>query len=207
MNAVIFRVEGNASMTIRNFQRWVILLGLAFCPVFLASGALAQDAASPARLSLSEVVERLTANNALRAAELAGYTSQRTYDLDYKGFPHTMHAELVVELNYKAPNTENFTVLSETGPKWMVNLVLKRLLETERESIEDKNRAGVQITSQNYNFTMVPSQDTGDGCSYVLDAAPKVPSKFLFRGRVWINDKDFAVCRIAAEPAKNPSFW
>jgi ribonuclease HI len=29
----------------------------------------------------------------------------------------------------------------------------------------------------------------------------------LYRGRVWVDDKDFAVCRIEAEPAKNPSFW
>lgn len=35
----------------------------------------------------------------------------------------------------------------------------------------------------------------------------KVPTKFLYRGRVWVNAKDFAVCRIEAEPAKNPSIW
>jgi hypothetical protein len=29
----------------------------------------------------------------------------------------------------------------------------------------------------------------------------------LYRGRIWINEQDFAVCRIEAEPAQNPSMW
>src|ERR1700687_1525567 len=34
-----------------------------------------------------------------------------------------------------------------------------------------------------------------------------MPTKFVFRGRIWVNAKDFAVCRIEAEPAQNPPFW
>ncbi len=45
------------------------------------------------------------------------------------------------------------------------------------------------------------------GRSYVLAVAPKTKSKFLFRGRVWVDADDFAVVRLKAEPAKNPSFW
>jgi len=98
-------------------------------------------------------------------------------------------------------------VVSQTGSKWLGDLVLKRLLESDRESHDDKNRDAVQITSRNYNFTMLDSQGSAEGCSYVLGVEPKIPSKFLFRGRIWVDDKDFAVCRIEAEPAKNPSFW
>ena len=36
---------------------------------------------------------------------------------------------------------------------------------------------------------------------------PKVPSKLLYRGHIWVDSKDFAVCKIEAEPARNPSFW
>jgi hypothetical protein len=50
-------------------------------------------------------------------------------------------------------------------------------------------------------------QEGGDSCSYVLTVQPKIPNKLLYRGRVWVNSKDFAVCRIEAEPAKNPSMW
>jgi hypothetical protein len=41
----------------------------------------------------------------------------------------------------------------------------------------------------------------------VLAVEPKTGSKFLYRGKIWVDVEDFAVTRIAAEPAKNPSFW
>ena len=184
-----------------------VLLG---CMSFSANAGFAQESAqgtSAGRLPLSEVVERLTERNAERAATLAGYHSQRSYQIDYKGIPANMHAEMVVELKFTAPSTEDFKVISQSGSKLLIDLVLKRLLDSERESHERKNLDGVQITAKNYNFAMLDSKDAQDGCSYVLGVEPKVPSKFLFRGRIWVDDKDFAVCRIEAEPAKNPSFW
>jgi hypothetical protein len=159
------------------------------------------------RLPLSEVVDRLTEKNAERTKALERYTSRRTYRLDYTGFPSGMHAEMIVNMSYTAPATEDYKIISQSGPKWMINMVLKRIIESEQESIEPKNRASTQITDQNYKFTMLESEDTQDGCSYVLGVEPKVANKFLFRGRIWVDDKDFAVCRIEAEPAKNPSFW
>jgi hypothetical protein len=197
-------------MTIRGHRWCAFIIACLPCLLLPASTAFTQDPATGPgqnRLTLSEVVDRLTKMSAERAAALERYSSRRSYDLDYRGFPHQMHAEIVVDLNYTAPSTENFTVVSQSGPKWMINLVLKRIMETERESIGAKNRASVQITTRNYNFTMLESQEATDGCSYVLGVEPKVTNKFLFRGRIWVDDKDFAVCRIEAEPAKNPSFW
>jgi hypothetical protein len=197
-------------MSIRRHACCALILACLACLLLSANTGFAQDPAlgpGHGRLTLSEVVERLTEKNTERAAALERYRGRRSYQLDYKGFPSDMHAEMVVDMSYSAPATEEFTVISQSGPKWMINLVLKRLLETEQESIEDKNRDSIQITRQNYDFTMLESQDTGDGCSYVLGVQPKMPNKFLFRGRIWVDDKDFAVCRIEAEPAKNPSFW
>ncbi len=197
-------------ITIRGRACAGFILAWLICLPFTAIKGHAQDLEpqpSPERLTLSEVVEKLAEKNAERAAALQEYRSRRTYQLDYSGFPSKMHAEMVVDMKYDAPATEQFTIVSQTGPKWMINMVLKRLMETEQESINEKNRASVQITSQNYNFTMLDSQEAVDGCSYVLGVEPKNPNKFLFRGKIWVDDKDFAVCRIEAEPAKNPSFW
>jgi hypothetical protein len=194
----------------RSFSAVIVTLAIFIGLLLASSRGYAQDtvpAPASARLALSDVVEKLTDMNAVRAAALTGYRSRRTYQLDYKGIPGNMHAEMVVELKYSAPATEEFKVISQSGSKWMVDLVFKKLLESERESHDDKNRDNVQITGRNYNFTMIESPDVVDGCSYVLGVEPKVPTKFLFRGKIWVNDKDFAVCRIEAEPAKNPSFW
>jgi hypothetical protein len=157
--------------------------------------------------SLSEIVDNMTEKNAERTKALEHYRGMRTYQLDYKGFPKNMQAEMVVELSYDAPATEEFTIISQSGPKWMIDRVLKRLLETERESKQGENREHVEVDAENYNFTLLDSHNTEGACPYVLGVEPKVATKFLFRGRVWVDAKDFAVCRIEAEPAQNPSFW
>jgi hypothetical protein len=33
------------------------------------------------------------------------------------------------------------------------------------------------------------------------------PSKFLYRGRLWVDGVDFAVARMEVQPGRNPSFW
>ena len=54
---------------------------------------------------------------------------------------------------------------------------------------------------------MVGFESNPSGSMYVLTVEPKTKSKFLFRGRVRVDADDFAVVRLEAEPAKNPSFW
>jgi hypothetical protein len=41
----------------------------------------------------------------------------------------------------------------------------------------------------------------------VLAVRPKTISKYVYRGKVWVDATDFAATRIEAEPALNPSFW
>lgn len=41
----------------------------------------------------------------------------------------------------------------------------------------------------------------------MFEAQPRTRSKYLFRGRLWVNPRSFAVQRIEGEPAQSPSFW
>ena len=190
--------------------RYLLIPGLLVASLFLPGLAVAQDAApesGPARLSLSEIVDNMAKTNARRAKDLEHYQGKREYQLDYKGFPGDLHADMVVGVSYSAPSTVEFTEISQSGSKLIVNRVIKPILATEQESMQPANYASVQVTAVNYNFTLLDSQDSDSGCPYVLGVEPKVPNKFLFRGKIWVDAKDFAVCRIEAEPAKNPSFW
>jgi len=110
-------------------------------------------------------------------------------------------------MSYQSPATKEFTVVSESGSKWIINHIFKRLLDSEREALDTENRQRTALDNQNYNFTLLPDPAEAQGCCYVLAVEPKIPNKFLFRGRIWVDDRDFAVCRIEAEPAQNPSFW
>jgi hypothetical protein len=197
-------------MALRGYGRLLSILAL---PVWLSLSAGQASAQTPgqqvmqAQLTLPQVVEKLVTRNAQRAKALEGYKGNRFYQLDYAGFPGGLHADMTVEMTYDAPGTKQFHVVSENGSKLIVNRVLKRLLDSEQEAMEVQNRAGVELNPNNYDFTALNYERNDSGCNYVLTVEPKAATKFLYRGRVWVDDKDFAVCRIEAEPAKNPSFW
>ena len=159
------------------------------------------------RLNLSQVLDSLVEKNAERADALQKYQGRRFYTLDYTGFPTSLHAEMIVDMTYEAPATKQFKIVSQSGPDWIIEKILKRLLDAETESMTEGNRARVALNSTNYDFSELEHQDVLDNCSYSVAVQPKVPSKLLYRGRIWVDSKDFAVCRIEAEPSKNPSFW
>ena len=184
----------------------IISLALLESPVARVQSSMAQPTME-ARLKLSEVVDKLVTKNLQRADALQKYQGRRTYTLTYSGFPTSLHAEMVVDMTFDAPFTKQFKIVSQSGPQWLIDRVLKRLLQTEQEASTEENRARVALNSDNYDFSDLARQDTPDNCSYVVAVEPKIPSKLLYRGHIWVNGKDFAVCRIEAEPAKNPSFW
>jgi hypothetical protein len=63
------------------------------------------------------------------------------------------------------------------------------------------------LNRANYDIALVGYEPSDKGSQYVLAVNPKTKSKYLYRGKVWVDGTDFAVTRIDAEPAQNPSFW
>jgi len=114
---------------------------------------------------------------------------------------------MVVVLKYQSPGTKEFTVQSSTGSTLIINRVFKKLLQSEQEALTPEMQRRTALTEDNYLFTLLGYEDTPSGASYVLRVKPKTKDKFLYAGRIWVDAKDFAVIRLQAEPAKNPSFW
>lgn len=158
-------------------------------------------------LSVAEVVAKLVAGNAARAKALESYTGRRSYRLDYHGFPSSIHAEMIVTVAYRAPATKKFTVVSESGSKLIINRVFHKLLESEEEALNPRNLKETALNERNYDFTLLRFEPAPERSCYVLAVHPKLSNKFLYRGTIWVDATDFAVWRIDAEPAKNPSFW
>lgn len=63
------------------------------------------------------------------------------------------------------------------------------------------------MTRANYTFHLIGSEIENGRPVYILDVEPITPSKFLYRGRIWVDGIDFAVARMEMQPGKNPSFW
>ncbi|MES2220807.1 MAG: hypothetical protein V4587_07560 [Acidobacteriota bacterium] len=171
------------------------------------SAASDGGAATASPMTLAQVVDNLIAKNDDRARELKSYQGRRTYTVLYHGFPKDLEARMVASIQYEAPNTKQFKIISQSGPKLLVDKVLKRLLTTETEAQQKDTREAVNLDRKNYNFSDLRYEPEADGCSYVLSVEPKKSNKYLYRGTIRVNNQDFAVCDIQAEPAENPSFW
>lgn len=172
-----------------------------------ASPAVSQSTATPAALNTSEIVRRMVERNQERARDLQAFTGTRRYRLEYHGFPTHKEAELSVETSFRAPGEKKFRVISSSGSQLIIDRVLKKLLETEKEAADGGNRQRTALTPENYEFRLVGNDVIGGRNQYVLSVTPRSENKYLYRGKIWVDASDFAVVRIAAQPAKNPSFW
>ena len=190
--------------------RWVSI-GMLFLAAVSYSAAEPGTAPAPCSGALNlpggEVVARLMSHNAERAQELRSFDSIRQYTLDYTGFP-SLSARMEVKASYSAPGTKQFTVISESGSGILRKHVLHKLLESEQEAGSDAaNRDAVQLSTANYRFSLLGCEAGDSRPLYVMRVEPLRETKFLYRGTIWIDSRDFAVTRIEAEPAKNPSYW
>lgn len=171
-------------------------------------GAVGASNPNPAStLTVDQVVRKLQEKNAERAASLAHYEATRVYRMRYRGFPSNHDAEMVVNVNYRAPNSKKFSVVSQSGSKFIIDHIFNRLLDSEQEASDDENRRHTALSTENYDFSLAGYEPLPEGGQYVLNLYPKTKNKFLYRGQIWVDAKDFAVVRIKGEPAKNPSLW
>jgi hypothetical protein len=185
----------------------VLSLVSASYPVCAQQNTGLGDSAQPAPLSLEQILSNLEQRNAQRAAALQQFEGKRTYRMQYRGFPSDRDAEMVVKVTFHAPNSKEFTVVSQTGSKFVIDHIFKKLLEGEQEALKEENRHDTALTRQNYDFELAGYDTSPDGAQYVLRLLPKTKNKFLYRGKIWVDAQDFAVVRIEGEPGKNPSMW
>ena len=168
--------------------------------------AMAQGGGSPT-LSAEEIARRLVESNREREGRLRGFHGCRRYTLQYTGFPSSKSAAIVVAVEYDANSGKRFHIVSEEGSHLIVSRVFKKLLESEQEASHTAARRQVAVSPENYEFQLEGTGVLHGRPQYILRVMPRNDSKFLYRGRIWVDAVDFALSRISAEPARNPSFW
>jgi hypothetical protein len=180
------------------------------CVFALFTVAPAQDATtlrSVTNTNAREIVARIAENNRKRQQGLQSYTGQREYHLLYTGFGGRHEADLVVSVKYQSPDNKDFTAVSESGSHVIVNRVFNKILETEKEAADQKSQASTALSEENYEFELLGQEDLDGRPAYVFHVEPKTANRLLYRGRVWVDAQDFALCKIEGEPAKRPSMW
>lgn len=191
----------------------VITLGLfALAPLSLNQPLQAvargqQAALHPTTVGLTGdlVMAKLLEHNRQREARLQHYSVPSTYRVkDEKG---KVSAEAKVLLYYRAPDTKEFKIVSETGSGLIRNRVFKPLMEVEVETAAGRNRYDSSVTPNNYTFKLLGEEEVAGIHCYVVQTTAKRADKYLFNGKVWIHATEFALVQVAGQPAKNPSVW
>ena len=173
-------------------------------PSASSQAAVAEETISPTPTT-PQIVEQMQQHDQRQARMLQNYEGMRHYSVVYRGFARTITASMDVEVNYQSSSGKSFRIISQSGSGMLCDKVLKRALESEREASQDK--ASTALNSVNYKFQFVGADRVDDRPVYVLTVEPISPSKFLYKGKIWVDATEFAVAKMEVQPAKNPSFW
>lgn len=156
-------------------------------------------------LTATEILARVAARNAERQQALDAYAVERVYRFTYMGIGGPKAATIEVHAESHGAGEKQFRVVSESGSKILCDTVLKKLVEGEQEASRQENQLHSNISPANYTATLVGEEMLDGRRAWSLDVAPRVPSKFTYRGRIWVSREDYAVMRVLGEPARNPS--
>lgn len=208
----MLRISGQSARSIRTSprgRRWnvcALLMASVYLTVHGSVFAAAQSAPDKAA-SLqppAEIIQRMVQQNELRSEHLKYFTSRRHYHVEFHGLGRTIAADMDVQTTYHAGSGKSFQIIDESGSRLLINHVLKKLLETEQD---DSRQQKASLTLSNYDFAFQGETSERGRSLYVFAVKPKVKNKLLYRGTIWIDARDYAVVRVAAQPAESPSFW
>jgi hypothetical protein len=182
--------------------------GVSGCVVLIFVGAALWPARAntpaPATLPLAQILALMEHHDQIQREGLKHYRAVRQYHVEYRGIAN-IEAGMEAEVDFDATSGKSFRIMSQSGSKILGEKVLKRAMDSEREASEDGGSTA--LTPANYRFHLQGSDSLDGRPAYILSVEPLRESKFLYRGKIWVDAMDFAVAKIEAEPAKNPSFW
>src|SRR5262245_28675832 len=173
--------------------------------LFLLYGAAAEGTAPTLHLTADQVIHRMIERDEWRRSALQEYTSNRRYVVDNKRF--NKHAEVAVREKYVYPGKKEFETVSESGTSYIRRNVISKLIDAEVDAAQNQNRDQTKITPDNYKFELLGTEEQEGRPCFLVAVIPNHSKKYLMKGRIWVDQEDFAIVRMEGSPAKNPSFW
>jgi hypothetical protein len=173
----------------------------AFLVLWLAAGSLFGEA--PPSFDSRELVIKMEQSNAAREQKLPASRSLRSYRAANSRL--RLQARVTAELRFDPPDNKTFRITERSGSRAIQKLVIEPLLAAERANANLQARREVDICRRNYTFTFSSFDERAR--AYVFDVQPRTCNKYLFRGKIWIDQDSFAIQRIEGEPAQSPSYW
>jgi outer membrane lipoprotein-sorting protein len=173
--------------------------------LILLSLLAAQESPERAVPDVNDVVSAMLQKDADRRSAFEGYTGTRTYVLENAAYHK--RAEMTVRIICQRDGTKQFEVLSASGWGGARKQVFSKLLEAEATASKPGSGDDSRVTPENYSFRMLGLGEIDDRAAYELEVTPKLPKKYLIRGKIWVDAADYAIVRMEGSPAKSPSFF
>lgn len=171
---------------------------------FLASGqALGQQPQD-----IASVVRGVDASVQSRIDRLAGYTVTEHYAV-FRGKDEAHPAaEMLVKTIYTRQAGKSYEIVTQSGSSLWRNEVLHTLLDNEKRMSQPGNVETALIDSANYEMKLEASPRdrlNGRDC-LVLDITPRRKSEYLFKGRLWVDSRDFSIVQLKGTASKSALF-
>jgi hypothetical protein len=177
---------------------------------FLACSALAPTligaSAEALQAETLQVVNRVNAAESQRESDVRKVTCTRQYTLRNKRWEKDGVMKVSITADAKT-GVKQYEILSMQAEGLQKKVFLK-VLEAEIEGSRRGNSEGdSSVSSANYDFEFVGTEDVKGHEYVVVRLKPKRSSKFLIAGKAWIDPKENAIVRVEGETARSLSFW
>lgn len=117
-------------------------------------------------------------------------------------------AEMLVQTVYRRQTGKSYTILSQSGSSLWRNEVLGTLLDNERKMSQPGNLETALINSSNYEMKLDtdPRENLNGHDCLVLDITPRRDSEYLFKGKLWVDTRDYDIVQLKGTASKSAFF-
>jgi hypothetical protein len=178
---------------------------MAHCNVlfFGLTAVLLRGSNDPLALTAEQILSKLAAAEEKRDQLLQSYEVTRTYRL--ASVKSGQETSATAAFQYRQNGGKKYEVLEERGADGMYRWALHKVMQAEVTA--SKSEQMLALTTQNYTAELVGrDQKDGHDC-FLLNITPKRKSKYLLKGKAWIDVTEFGLVRMEGRPTESLSFW
>ncbi len=167
--------------------------GLSLLTCCLLRAAVPSNASSG-----DEILAKVAEHSALRRMDLRGYSGSRDYTVNNVRFGK--QAKVAVRVTYQQSEGARFTVLARSGSEKLESVVDK-IIASEADASRPPDNARYQITPANYQARLLGKEVVAGRQCYVLELLPRMKSKYLLRGKAWVEVQSYELVRVEGQVA------
>ena len=140
-----------------------------------------------------------------QSAQLSAYSATTTIHAD---LPDThQHGEFVLNRQFRAPKTLQFTPVHFAGDNFVKSNVITRLLQSEVDQLQKDQPGQIAINDQNYKMSYKGSDCVSGRLVHVFQVKPRHKRPGLFKGRIFLDSFTGSIVRAEGRMVKSPSMF